>query len=324
MRGSLALAGLGLLAGCGLLAPPAGRPARIPRVGYLSGGGGQEWADAFRQALAELGYVDGQTVAFEWRGGEGQLDRLPDLAAELVRLPVDVLVADGNAAVVAAMRATSTIPIVMANSASPVEDGFVASLARPGGNVTGLTSLSRELIGKRLEVVKEAVPGLSRVGVLWNPGIAERAGEYQLAEAAAGTLGLELRSVEARDPGALEAAFEGILAERVDGLFLIDNPVLTGNPARVGAFALTHRLPMMSATRSLAAAGGLIAYGVNRPALYRRVAAYVDKILKGAKPADLPVERPTEFDFVINLKTARALALTIPPAVLQRATEVIQ
>ena len=212
----------------------------------------------------------------------------------------------------------------MAYSSSPVEDGFVASLARPGGNVTGLTSISRELIQKRLELLKEAAPSLSRVGLLWNPGITDRAGEFQVAEAAAGALGLEVRALEARDPGALEAAFERASAERVDGLFLLDNLVATRNAARVGELARLHRLPMSSANRGPVAAGGLLAYGVDRPALYRRAAGYVDRILKGADPAEVPVERPTTFDPVINLGTAQALGLTVPQSVLQQATEVIQ
>jgi len=324
LRGSLALAGLGLVVGCGVVPLPWPRSAKVPRVGYLGSGGGQEGAEAFRQGLEEHGYLEGRTIAVEWRDSAGRIDRLPELAAELVRLPVDILVADGTAAIRPAKDATDTIPIVMTISASPVEDGFVASLARPGGNITGLTSISRELIGKRLELFKEAVPSLSRVGLLWNPGITDRAGEFPVAEAAAGTLGLEVRSLEARDPGALEAAFERASAERVDGLFLIDNPVLVSDAARVGAFARLHRLPMNSANRNLVAAGGLLAYGVNRPALYRRAATYVDRILKGARPADIPVEQPTTFDFMINLKTAQAIGLTIPQSVLLQATEVIE
>ncbi len=200
----------------------------------------------------------------------------------------------------------------------------MASLARPGGNVTGLTSISRELIQKRLELFKAAVQGLARVGVLWNPDIADRADEYREVEEAAGALGLELRSLEARDPGALGAAFGRASAERVDGLFLIDNPVLTSSAPRVGELARLHRLPVSSGQRVQAAAGGLLAYGPNRPAMYRRAAYYVDRILKGADPAELPVERPTTFDLVLNLRTARELGLTIPESVRQQATELIQ
>ncbi len=255
---------------------------------------------------------------------EADEDRLPGLAAELVGLPVDVLVADGTSAAQPLKDATGTIPIVMALSTSPVEQGFVASLARPGGNVTGLTSSARELIGKRLELLKAAVPGLARVGVLWNPAQSDREGEFQVVEEAAGALGLEVRSLEARDAEALGAAFRRAAAERVHGLFLIDSPVLTSSAPRVGELARLHRLPVNSGQRGQVAAGGLLAYGPNRPAMYRRAAYYVDRILKGADPAELPVERPTVFELVINLKTARELGLTIPASVLQQATEVIQ
>ena len=212
----------------------------------------------------------------------------------------------------------------MVVSASPVESGIVASLARPGGNITGLTHISRELIGKRLELFKAAVPGLARVGVLWNPEVADREREFQVAEEAARALGLEVRSLEVRDHGALEAAFERAAAERVDGLFLIDNSVLTANWPRIIEFARRHRLPTNSVLRSMVAAGGLFAYGANIPALNRRAAGYVDRILKGADPAEMPVERPAAFELVINLKTARELGLTIPEPVLRQATEVIQ
>jgi putative ABC transport system substrate-binding protein len=316
------LAGLGLLSGCAIVVRQ--QPARMPRLGYLPGGSGQEGAEAFQQALTEQGYVDGRTVAFVWRNAGSQVDELRDFAAELVRLPVDILVADGATAIRAAKNTTETIPIVMVQSPSPVEDGIIASLARPGGNLTGLTSISRELIGKRLELLSTAATGVSRVGVLWNPGIAERAGEFRIAETAARLLGLDLRSLEARESGALQPALQRAIAEQVQGLYLLDNIVLTSNAERVGAFARDHRLPMMSTNRSLVVAGGLIAYGVNRPAVYRGAATYVDKILKGANPAELPVERPTVFDFIINLKTAQALGLTIPQSVLLQATEVIQ
>ena len=324
LRSSLALAALGLLAGCGTPPWPGRQAARVPRVGFLGGNVAEERSEGFRAGMRDLGYLEGQNVVIEWRFADGRLERLPELAAELVRLPVDVLVADGTAAVRPAKDATDTIPIVMAQSVSPVENGFVASLARPGGNVTGLASIARELIGKRLELLKAAVPNVSRVGVLWNPGMADRVGEFQLAEVAAGTLGLELRSLEARDPAAIDSALERALLERADGLALFDNLVLTSNAARIGEFAREHRLPMMAGNRRFATAGGLLAYGANDPDMARRAADYVDKILKGAKPADLPVEGPSLFDFVVNLRTARALALTIPLSVLQQATEVIQ
>jgi putative tryptophan/tyrosine transport system substrate-binding protein len=262
----------------------------------------------------------------EWRPAAGLVDRLPELAAELVSMPVDVIVASGAPPIQAAMRATSTIPIVMARTGDPVADGFVASLARPGGNVTGQTSISRELIGKTLEILRRALPSVSRVGVIWNPDPAfpDQAGELQIAEAAAVPLGLQLVPLEVREPAALEGAFERAVRERVDAVTLLDNTVLTSNVARVGALALAHRLPMMSADRRYVAAGGLIAYGANRAAQERRAATYVDRILKGTNPAELPVERPEKFDLVINLKTAQALGLTIPQSVLAEATELIQ
>jgi putative ABC transport system substrate-binding protein len=324
LRGGLALASLGLLSGCAALPIGPQRPARLPRVGYLDSSSSQDRADGFRLGLADHGYVEGRNITVEWRNPEGQLDRLPGLAAELVSLPVDVLVASGDTTTRLLKDATGTIPIVMVVSASPVESGFVASLAHPGGNITGLTHISRELIGKRLELFKAAVLGLARVGVLWNPEVADREREFQVAEGAAGALGLEPRSLEARDADALGAAFGRALAERVDGLFLIDNHVLTANWPRIVEFARRHRLPTSSVLRSTVAAGGLLAYGAHIPSLNRRAAGYVDRILKGADPAEMPVERPTTFDLVLNLRTARELGLTIPESVLQQATEVIQ
>jgi putative ABC transport system substrate-binding protein len=319
----LGLAGVGLLSGCATLPIGPPRQARLPRVGYLDSNS-QERVDGFRQGLADHGYVEGRNIIVEWRDSEGRAERLPGLAAELVGLPVDVLVASGNSATWPLKAATTTIPIVMAMSFGPVEDGLVASLARPGGNITGLTHIGRELVGKRLELLKAVVPRLSRVGVIWNPARTDRDGEFQLVEAAAGALGLELRSLEVRDPGALEAAFERASAERVDGLFLLDSAGLTDNPTRIGALALRHRLPMSSGQRRPVVAGGLLVYGANIPSLNRRAANYVDRILKGADPAEMPVERPTTFDLVLNLGTAQALGLTIPQSVLQQATEVIQ
>jgi putative ABC transport system substrate-binding protein len=322
LRGGLALASLGLLSGCAALPLGPRRPARLPRVGYL-GGAGQEEADGFRLGLADHGYVEGRNIIVEWRYSEGRADRLPGLAAELVGLPVDVLVAEGTAAAGRLKDATTTIPIVMVGGASPVEAGLVASLARPGGNVTGLTTISRELDQKGLELLKEAVPSLSRVGVLWSPAVADRAEEFQVAEEMARALGLEVRSLEVRDHGALDAAFERASAERVDGLFVIGSPVLMSNAARVGELARRHRLPM-KAPRASVAAGGLLAYGADRPAMLRRAAGYVDRILKGANPAEMPVERAERFELVINLGTAQALGLTIPQSILQQATEIIQ
>ena len=266
LRGSLALASLGLVAGCGLLTRTV-PPARMTRVGFLDIGSASRPGgpvDNFKQGMTDLGYVEGQQYTVVARSPEGNPEWLPDLAAELVRLSPDVIVAVATPAIAAAKTATGTIPIVMVGGASPVEAGFVASLARPGGNVTGLTTISRELDRKRLELLKETVPGLARVGVLWNPDVADREREFQVAEEAARALGLEVRSLEARDHGALEAAFERAAAERVDGLFLIDNTVLTANAPRIVEFARRHRLPMSSALRVQVAAGGLLAYGADR------------------------------------------------------------
>jgi putative ABC transport system substrate-binding protein len=260
----------------------------------------------------------------EWRSSDGQVDRLPRLAAELVSIPVDVIVASGGSPIREAMRATSAIPIVMAQTEDPVEAGFVASLARPGGNVTGQTSIARELIGKRLELLRKTLPSVSRVGVIWNPALPTQPAQLQVVEAAAGPLGLTLVPLEVRESPDLEVAFEKAVQERVDALAPLDSGVLLSNVARVGGLALAHRLPMIWITRESVAAGGLIAFGANRPALERGAATYVDKILKGANPAELPVERPEKFDLVINLRTAQALGLTIPQPVLAEATELIQ
>jgi putative ABC transport system substrate-binding protein len=316
------LAGVGLLSGCATLPTSPQRPAQLPFVGYL-GGAGQEEADGFRLGLADHGYVEGRNIIVEWRYSEGRADRLPGLAAELVRLPGDVLVAEGTAAAGILKDATTPIPIVMVGGANPVEAGLVASLARPGGNVTGLTTISRELDQKGLELLKETVPSLSRVGVLWSPAVADRAEEFHVAEEMARALGLEVRSLEVRDPRALEAAFERASAERVVGLVVIGSPVLMSNAAGGGELARRHRLPI-KAPRASVVAGGLLAYGANRPAMLRRAAGYVDRILKGADPAEMPVERPTTFNLVLNLGTAQALGLTIPQSILQQATEIIQ
>ena len=325
LAAGLALASLGLVAGCGLLTRMA-PSTRMTRVGFLTISPPSSVArpvENFKQGMTDLGYVEGQHYTVEARYAENNLERLPDLAAELVGLLVDVLVADGGSAAQPLKAATGTIPIVMVGSTNPVEAGLVASLARPGGNVTGLTTLGDELDRKRLELLKETVPGLARVGVLWNPFIdGER--EFQMVVEAARTLGLEVYSLEARDQGALEAAFERAAADRVDGLFLLDNSLLTAHAPRIAELARRHRLPTISRLRLQVAAGGLLAYGADRAAMHRRAAGYVDRILKGANPAELPVERPTAFELVINLKTARELGLTIPPSVLQQATELIQ
>jgi len=324
LRVSLAAAA-GLLTGCGLPLFSPRQQARVHLLGWLSGGGADTNTtslEAFRLGMRDLGYVEGRDFTLETRWAMGQLDRLPELAAELVGMPVDVIVTAGSGPIRAAMRATSSIPIVMAETNDPVADGFVASLARPGGNVTGQTSIARELIGKRLEILRKTLPSASRVGVFWNPE-ANQAGQLQTVEAAAGPLGLTPVTLEMREPAAIEGAFERAVQERVDALTLLDSPVTSSNRARVGGLARAHRLPMVS-TVEYVPAGGLIAYGAAFDEMFRGSAAYVDKILKGANPGDLPVERPEKFDLVINLTTAQVLGLTIPQSVLAEATEIIQ
>jgi putative ABC transport system substrate-binding protein len=325
LRGSLAFVGLGLCAGCGLI-PRGAQPPGVARIGYLSVGpsGPSPLVDAFRQGLREHGYVEGQNIAVEYRFGEDRTDRLADFAAELVRLPVDVIVARGLPAIQAAKEATSTIPIVFPVSGNPVELGFVDSLARPGGNATGLTNLHQGVSSKRLELLKEAIPRVARVAALWH----QDDGGFELGSGelpdAARKLQLQLQSVEMRGPVDLERAFEGAIEERADAMLTLGGTQIVAHQGRIVGLAAAYRLPIMYHNREAVEAGGLMAYGANLPDLYRRAAAYVDRILKGTKPAELPVERPTKFDFVINLKTAQALGLAIPESVLAQATELIQ
>jgi putative tryptophan/tyrosine transport system substrate-binding protein len=305
-------------------------PKKVPLIGYLSSfDAATESArsEAIRLALRELGYIEGQNIAFEYRYGEGKLDRFPELAAELVRLQVDVIVAAGGGRLPrAAKNATKTIPIVMTGlGADPVEAGLVESLARPGGNVTGITNLSRELGGKRLELLKEAVPKLARVAGLYdpaNPGSAHEVKED--LPVAARALGLTLQSWEVRAADDFEKVFAALNKQRPDGLYVSGSPLMINNQKRTAGFALKSRLPSMYGNRDAVDAGGLIYYGADQADSYRRVAYYVDRILKGAKPADLPVEQPTKFELVINLKTAKQIGVTIPPNVLARADKVIK
>ncbi len=320
------LAGLGLLAGCGRLPGQAPPQAAVPRIGVLSTAAdpADPPNEALRQGLRELGYVEGQNLIQEWRYPTGGVDQLAAAAAELVRLPVDLIVSQGTAPNRAARDATSTIPIVMTNGADPVKAGLVDSLAHPGGNVTGLASLSALLSGKRLEMLKAAVPGLTRVVMLWTPTIADRADEFAESEAAARTLGLALQAVAMHDDGDLEPALDAVAQARAEAIFVQDNLVTRRSRARIAAFAIERRLPAISIRREFVEAGILMCYGPDYATMFRRAAYYVDRILKGTKPADLPVEQPREFDFVINLKTAQALSLTIPQHVLLQATEIIQ
>ena len=325
-----------LLALCSLLLAPcfpadAQQPKKVPRIGYLSAfepAGESARSEAIRLALRELGYVEGQNIATEYRYAEGKQDRFPGLAVELVRLKVDIIVVAGGGRVIrAAKNATKTIPIVMTGlGADPVEAGFVESLARPGGNVTGITNLGRELGGKRLELLKEAVPKVARVAVLYEPALPGTALEVkEVLPVAARALGLTIQPWEVRAADGFDRVFAAIAKWRPDGLYVpAAGPLMRTNQTRIVGFALKSRLPSMYPGREFVDAGGLMYYGADIADSYRRVAYYVDRILKGAKPADLPVEQPTKFELVINLKTANQIGLTIPPEVLARASRLIK
>ena len=308
----------------------AQQPKKVPRIGYLSAvdpATESTRSEAIRLALRELGYIEGQNIAIEYRYAEGKRDRFPELAAELVRLKVDIIVvAGGDTLIRAAKNATKTIPIVMMGGGlDPVEAGLVESLARPGGNVTGLTNLTRELGGKRLELLKEAVPKLARVAVLYDPANPASVREVkEVLPVAARALGLTLQPWEVRAADDFEKVFAALNKQRPDGLYVPGGPLMSANRKRIADFALKSRLPSMYGSREAVDAGGLMSYGADLADSYRRVAYYVDRILKGAKPADLPVEQPTKFELVINLKTAKQIGLTIPPEVLARADKVIK
>jgi putative tryptophan/tyrosine transport system substrate-binding protein len=315
---------LGLLtAPLAVKAQPGSKVARIG-VLTLSTAPSTPNAEAFRQGLRELGYVEGQNIAIEYRYAAGRADRLPALAGELVRLKVDVIVIQSNVAALAAKHATQTIPIVMANAGDPVKAGVIGSLASPGGNVTGLTMIQAELSGKRLQLLKEAAPNIAVVAVIWNPTDPPAADFLRETEAAARSLGLKLHAIEARSSAELDAAFNAVADVRPSAFFTLPGGMFQDNVRRIIDFAARHRLPGVFPNRDFVAAGGLLSYATSLAENWRRAATYVDKILKGAKPADLPVEQPTKFELVINLKTAKALGLTIPPAVLARADEVIE
>lgn len=317
LRASLAMAGLGVLAGCGL--PSAGWPARMPTLGLLGGMPSPAW-DAFRDALAALGYAEGRNLAVEPRWSEGRAERFPELAAQLIDARVNVLVAAGNAAALAARDATSTVPVVFIGVGDPVANGVVDNLARPGGNLTGIANLAPQASPKGMELLKEAVPAISHVGVLVGPiGTAQTP-----IQATAQALGVQADLLMVSDPTGFAAVFDEAVRSGVDGLFVLADPLFFIHRRAILEFAAQRRLPGMYLFREFADEGGLLFHGTDLAALFRRGAAYVDKILKGARPADLPVEQPTRFDFVVNLKSAKALGLTIPPSVLQQATEVIQ
>jgi putative ABC transport system substrate-binding protein len=294
-------------------------------IGRFSAGSMNEPTnDDFTEALRELGWVEGENVVFERRYAENRLERLPELAADLVRLKVDVIAAGGTLAPLAAKRATSTIPIVMTVAGDPVGSGLVDSLARPGGNVTGMSLMAPELGGKRLELLKELLPRLARVAVLWNAANPYSALVFKQVQAASGTLEIEVQSLELRQPDDFDGALEAVQRQHPDALMTIEDPLTFNHRNRIADFAAGQQLPSLSGLIEFAAAGGLMSYGANQADLYRRAAGYVDKILKGAKPADLPVQQPTKFELVINLKTAKALGITIPPSLLARADEVIE
>jgi putative tryptophan/tyrosine transport system substrate-binding protein len=311
-----------VLLGIGVITE-AQQPKKVPRIGLLvSSSSVSPRRDAFLQGLRDLGYVEGKNITIEYRYTEGQLDRLPDLAAELVRLNVDVIVTGAISSVRAVKKATTTIPIVF-SVGDAVDSGLVSSLARPGGNATGLTFLAPELDGKRLELLKEAFPKVTRVAFLWRVPSA-RADLFKEAEAVAKTLGLRLQSVGVKGPDDFESAFKAAKSEGAEALIVISNPLSNTHRARIVDLAAQNQLPAIYPESEFVDAGGLMSYGVNFLDLWGRAATYVDKILKGTRPTDLPVEQPTKFELIINLKTAKQIGLTIPPSVLARADKVIK
>ena len=311
----------------GILSTPlsANAQPKVHRIGFLETSSPRPhlW-EAFRQGLRELGYVEGQNVAFDLRHAHGKTERLPGLAAELVGLKVDVIVTAATQAALAAKQATTTIPIVMATGGDPVGTRLIASLARPGGNVTGLTTQSRDLSGKRLELLREAVPGVSRLAILWHQTNELDRLTLRETEVAARSLGVALQALGVRGPNEFDAAFSAMTKESAGALIVTTSPIFYAERKRLMELVVKHRLPTGFGFKEYVDAGGLMSYGASTPDLFRRAAIYVDKILKGAKPADLPVEQPTRFELVINLKTARAIGLTIPQSVLLRADTVIQ
>ena len=323
---------LTVLPGGVFLVPPAGEAqpaAAIPRIGFLSPSPVSDpraarFLEAFRQGLRELGHTEGRNIVIETRFGEGKFDQLPGLAAELVRAKVDVIVTYTTPAAQAAKRATATIPIVVATVIDPVTAGLAASLARPGGNITGLSQMVPDLVGKQLQLLKEVDPKISRAALLLNPANPAHALAIRDVNVAMRSLGMQLQLVEVRGPSELESAFAAMTTERAGAVVVLVDSMLIDHRTRIADLAARHRLPAVSATIETAEAGGLMAYGPSVRDMFRRAAAYVDKILKGAKPADLPIEQPTKFELVVNLNTAKALGLTIPQSVLLRADELIR
>ncbi len=305
----------------------AQQPAKIPRIGYLAPASLSalaERTEAFRQGLRELGYVEGKNVVIEWRSADGKLDRLPTLATELVHLKVDVIVTTGPTATRPAKQSTSTIPIVMAQDIDPVASGFVASLARPGGNITGLSSLAPQISGKQLELLKEIVPKLTHVAILWASSNPANAQVLREMEAAAATLGIKVHSLDILGPKDVQIVFRTASQASADAVLVLQNGVAAAHRKELAELAVKSRLPAVYPRLEFVADGGLMSYGASFADMDRRAATYVDKILKGAKPADLPVAQPTKFELVINLKAAKQIGLTIPPNVLARADRVIK
>jgi putative tryptophan/tyrosine transport system substrate-binding protein len=324
LQGSLAVAGLSLCSGCGLVSLPGQRPAAVRRIGYLESGINANAFEPIREGLGDLGYVEGQNIVIEYRSAEGRLERLPALAAELVDLRVELIVARDTAPALAASRATSAIPIVAAGG-NVVAAGLVTNIARPEGNITGVTTNSVETVGKWVELLKETVPTISRLAVMLDLSGSSSQAFLQQVEHAARTLQVQVTTYDLRDLDQLSAVLSMVKADGAEGLLVVSGGILVaGMDPRIGGEVLRSRLPAVAEARPFAANGGLLAHGTNIDTLARRSASYVDKILKGARPSDLPLELPTTFEIVVNLKTAQELGITIPQSVLQRATQLIQ
>src|SRR5262245_25293047 len=303
----------------------AQQPKKVPRIGFLAATLQPHYVEAFQRGLRELGYVEGQNITIEYRFADGKFERLPDLAAELVRLKVDVIVAAVTQASLAAKNATGTIPVIMVAVANPVDSGLVGSLARPEGNITGTSAMTDEVVGKQLELLKETFPKISRVAAIWNPANPVfQALQVRATKVAAQALGVHLQMLEARSPEEIDRAFAATAREHIGAVLVLTDTVFTTHRKRIADLALKGRLLAISGIGEYPDVGLLMSYGPSFPELYRCAAAYVDKILKGAKPADLPVERPTKFELVINLKTANQIGATIPQSVLYRADKVIK
>ena len=320
LSNSLALTGCSLLAGCGAL-PPQLRPAtKVPRIGYLAR---RDWPppriQGFKQGLLDRGYLEGENVAIEWRWAE-RSEQLPELAAELVGLRVDVIVAASTVAIQAAKQATTTVPIVMSASGDPVGTGLVTNLARPEGNVTGLSTLAVGLSAKRMQLFKETVPAMAHVGIFWDPSSLDKEKDLRETQVAAQALGVQVRPLEIRGPESFDSVSEIVARDRIDALITL----MDGYQTEIMSITQPHRLPSMCEARGFTLGGGLMSYGANPFIWYGRAVEYVDKILKGAKPGDLPVEQPVDIELVVNLKTAQAIGLSIPPSILTQAAELLQ